>query len=109
MSRTWAELLGDEEPGNDEEPERRRFRRLRSGLSKSRRAIATGLTGWRYDPSDLETWEQLEEALIAADVGVATTQEVVERLGRIAAGHEGQVERGRLLSSAGQHQPDLNR
>ena len=83
MTRTWAELLGDEEPGTgDEEPERRRFRRLRSGLSKSRRAIATGLTGWRYDPSDLETWELLEEALIAADLGVGTTQEVVERLER---------------------------
>jgi fused signal recognition particle receptor len=83
VTRTWAELLGDEEPGaGDEEPERRRFRRLRSGLSKSRRAIATGLTGWRYDPSDLETWEQLEEALIATDLGVATTQEVVERLER---------------------------
>lgn len=81
MTRTWAELLGDEEPGTgDEEPGRRRFRRLRSGLSKSRRAIATGLTGWRYDPSDLETWEQLEEALIAADIGVDTTQEVIERL-----------------------------
>jgi fused signal recognition particle receptor len=83
VTRTWAELLGDEEPGaGDEEPERRRFRRLRSGLSKSRRAIATGLTGWRYDPSDLETWEQLEEALIATDLGVGTTQEVVERLER---------------------------
>jgi fused signal recognition particle receptor len=84
VTRTWAELLGDEEPGDeDDEPKRRRFRRLRSGLSKSRRAITTGLTGWRYDPSDLETWEQLEEALIAADVGVQTTQEIVERLEKL--------------------------
>ena len=81
MTRTWAELLGDEEPGDeDDEPKRRRFRRLRSGLSKSRRAITSGLTGWRYDPSDLDTWEQLEEVLIAADVGVQTAQEIVERL-----------------------------
>ena len=84
MTRTWASLLGDEEPGaaNEDEGEerRRRFRRLRSGLAKSRRAIVGGLTGWRYDPSDLETWERLEEALISADVGVATTQEIVERL-----------------------------
>jgi fused signal recognition particle receptor len=83
VTHTWAALLGDEEPGADaeEEPERRgRFRRLRDGLSKSRRAITGGLTGWRYDPSDLETWEQLEEVLIAADVGVRTTQEIVERL-----------------------------
>jgi fused signal recognition particle receptor len=47
---------------------------------KTRRAIVGGLTGWRYDPSDLETWERLEEVLISADVGVATTQEVIERL-----------------------------
>jgi fused signal recognition particle receptor len=83
VTRTWAELLGDEEPAGDDEPERRRrFGRLRSGLSRSRRAIVGGLTGWRYDPSDLATWEQLEEVLISADVGVPTTQEVIERLER---------------------------
>jgi fused signal recognition particle receptor len=81
VTPTWAELLGDEEPVAEDEPEqRKRFRRLRSGLSKSRRAITGGLTGWRYDPADLETWEQLEEVLISADVGVQTTQEVIERL-----------------------------
>ena len=81
MTQTWAALLGDEEPAAEEEPERRRrFRRLRSGLTKSRKAITGGLTGWRYDPSDFETWEGLEEVLITADVGVQTTQEVIERL-----------------------------
>ncbi len=83
MTRSWAALLGDEEPAAAEsegEERRRRFRRLRSGLSKSRRAIAGGLTGWRYDPSDLDTWERLEEVLLSADIGVATTQEVIERL-----------------------------
>ncbi len=81
MTRTWAELLGDEEPqAAEEEERRRRFGRLRSGLAKSRRAIVSGLTGWRYDPNDLETWEQLEEVLISADVGVPTTEEILERL-----------------------------
>lgn len=83
MTRSWAALLGDAEPAVAEgegEERRRRFRRLRSGLSKSRSAIVGGLTGWRYDPSDLETWERLEEVLLTADVGVATTQEVIERL-----------------------------
>jgi fused signal recognition particle receptor len=82
VTRSWADLLGDEEPAgqDDEEGRRRRFGRLRSGLSRSRRSISGGLTGWRYDPADLETWEQLEEVLISADVGVGTTQEVVERL-----------------------------
>ena len=84
MTRSFAELLGDEEPVTEEEQEgrRRRFRRLREGLAKSRRALASGLTGWRYDPSDLETWDQLEEALLGADVGVATTQEILEQLER---------------------------
>ncbi|MCC6223397.1 MAG: signal recognition particle-docking protein FtsY [Thermoleophilia bacterium] len=83
MTRTWAALLGDEEPAaadDESEERRRRFRRLRSGLAKSRSAIVGGLTGWRYDPSDLETWERLEEVLLTADVGVATTGEVIERL-----------------------------
>jgi len=84
VTRSWAVLLGDEKPGGGaeerEEEREGRLRRLRSGLAKSRRAIVGGLTGWRYDPSDIESWEALEEALISADVGVATTQEVIERL-----------------------------
>ncbi len=83
MSRTWAELLGDEEPVGDDEEDagrRRRFARLRDGLAKSRHAIAGGLTGWRYDPADLESWEPLEEVLVSADVGMATTEEILDRL-----------------------------
>ena len=33
-----------------------------------------------FDPGDDEAWERLEEALIAADVGVPTTAELVQRL-----------------------------
>src|SRR5262245_10705789 len=33
-----------------------------------------------FDPADDESWERLEEALIAADVGVPTTAELVQRL-----------------------------
>ncbi|MFQ5426964.1 MAG: AAA family ATPase, partial [Gaiellales bacterium] len=81
MTRTWAELLGDAGQEDDEgEERRRRFRRLRSGLSKSRRAFARGLTGWRYDPDDLEAWERLEDILIAADCGAGTAQEIIDRL-----------------------------
>jgi len=84
VTRSWAELLGDEEPASElAEAERRRFTRLRTGLARSRQAIVGGLTGWRYDPSDLETWEQLEEVLISADVGVQTTHEVIEQLERL--------------------------
>ena len=80
MTKTFAELLGDEEPANETEGRRRRFRRLRSGLSTSRQAIARGLTGWRYDPEDLDAWETLEDVLIGADCGVSTTQAIIERL-----------------------------
>src|SRR5207253_2229992 len=34
----------------------------------------------RFDPRDDEAWEQLEEALISADVGMAATDQLVERL-----------------------------
>lgn len=80
MTKSFAELLGDEEPADGQEGRKRRFRRLRSGLSSSRKAIARGLTGWRYDPTDLDAWEGLEDVLIAADCGLPTTQAIVERL-----------------------------
>ena len=80
MTKSFAELLGDEEPADEGEGRKRRFRRLRSGLSSSRNAIARGLTGWRYNPDDLDAWEGLEDILISADCGLPTTQEIVERL-----------------------------
>ena len=78
MSRSWAELLGDE--GAAPEPEAESagfFARLRESLSTSRRALAAQLV---LDPADDEAWERLEEALIAADVGVPATAELVRRL-----------------------------
>jgi fused signal recognition particle receptor len=78
MARSWAELLG--EPGSDETPEEQTgfFGRLRESLSKSRRALSQQLT--ECDPADDEAWERLEETLIAADVGVPATAELVRRL-----------------------------
>jgi fused signal recognition particle receptor len=96
VTHTWAALLGDEEPQADlgGEEQARRLRRLRGGLAKTRRAIAGGLVGWRYDPSDLETWERLEEVLVSADVGVATTREVIERLEKRRPKSDGDVLEG---------------
>ena len=80
MSRTWAELLGDDEDGAREGEERTGFLgRLRESLSKSRRALVAEL-GASFDPGDEEAWERLEEALIRADVGVPATAELVRRL-----------------------------
>jgi fused signal recognition particle receptor len=91
--------------GSSEEPEaeapRGVFRRLRESLSRSRQALAEEISASFFDRLDEETWEQLEEALILADVGVPTTATVVERLeqdvesGSVPA--EGDAVRERLI------------
>jgi fused signal recognition particle receptor len=55
--------------------------RFRERLGRSRAAISRGLSGLLDRGADDDAaWEELEEALIGADVGVATTTELVERL-----------------------------
>ena len=79
MARSWSELLGDEQEMDEPESERRRFfGRLRGSLGRTRNVIRLPLG--RFDPRDDESWEELEEALISADVGMAATDELVERL-----------------------------
>jgi fused signal recognition particle receptor len=81
MARTWAELLGDAEAGREEDDERGGFfGRLRDSLGKSRRALTEQIAAAAFDPADDAAWERLEEALIAADVGVPATAELVRRL-----------------------------
>ena len=77
---TWAALLGDEEPAEEVQAEPGFFGRLRDSLGKSRRALTDQLAAAAFDPADDEAWERLEEALIAADVGVPATAELVQRL-----------------------------
>jgi fused signal recognition particle receptor len=80
VSRTWSELLGDA-PTEADEPERTGFfGRMRDSLAKSRRALTAELASAAFDSSDDEAWERLEEALIAGDVGVPATAELVRRL-----------------------------
>ncbi|MFL5921500.1 MAG: signal recognition particle-docking protein FtsY [Gaiellaceae bacterium] len=79
--RTWAELLGDENGGP--EPQERgagMFARLRDSLGRSRRALTEEIGVASFDAADERSWERLEEALIAADVGVPATAELVQRL-----------------------------
>ena len=81
MARSWAELLGEDGATAESEEERRGlFGRLRDSLGKSRRALTEQLAAAAFDPGDEEAWERLEEALIAADVGVPATAELVRRL-----------------------------
>ncbi|MEY2503599.1 MAG: fused signal recognition particle receptor [Verrucomicrobiota bacterium] len=58
------------------------FSRLRDNLVKTRRALAAEVQATLFEDLDESSWERLEEALIAADVGAATTADVVERLER---------------------------
>lgn len=81
MARSWAQLLGERDAQPESEAERAGFfGRLRDSLDKSRRALTQQLAAAAFDPTDDEAWERLEEALIAADVGVPTTAELVRRL-----------------------------
>ncbi|MDX6516199.1 MAG: fused signal recognition particle receptor [Gaiellaceae bacterium] len=81
MARTWAQLLGDDEvaPTTAEE-EHGLFGRLRDSLAKSRRALTEQIAVATFDPTDDAAWERLEEALIAGDVGVRATAELMRRL-----------------------------
>src|SRR5881396_2705775 len=80
MARSWAELLGDDTRGGGEEAGPGFFGRLRDSLGKSRRALTEQLALGSFDPADEAAWERLEEALIAADIGVPATAELVQRL-----------------------------
>jgi fused signal recognition particle receptor len=81
MARSWGEFLGDSDTPDETESEQEGFfSRLRDSLGKSRRALTEQLAAAAFDPGDEEAWERLEEALIAADVGVPTTAELVQRL-----------------------------
>jgi fused signal recognition particle receptor len=97
LAREWTDLFVVEEGGASaadpapptDEPRRGFFRRLRENLGKTREALGAEVQATLSgDPHDEATWERLEEALIAADVGARTTARVVERLEREAEGGE---------------------
>ncbi|MEH6378647.1 signal recognition particle-docking protein FtsY, partial [Streptomyces sp. KLMMK] len=58
-----------------------RLVRLRTRLSRSQNSLGKGLlTLLSREHLDEDTWEEIEDTLLTADVGVAPTQELVERL-----------------------------
>ncbi len=58
-----------------------RLVRLRQRLSRSQGALGRGLLALlSRDRIDEDTWEEIEDTLLTADVGVAATQTLVERL-----------------------------
>jgi fused signal recognition particle receptor len=92
----WAELFELAPPAALEESSERRglFRRLRENLTKPRQTISPQLAGI-FAPRlvTAETWEELEDALISADVGVEATLDLVEEL-------RAQATEGRIVSGA---------
>jgi fused signal recognition particle receptor len=105
VARSWAELLGESGPDEDAEDGGGLFSRLRDSLGKSRRALTEQIAVASFDAADDASWERLEEALIAADVGVPATAELVQRLeargdtGDLTAALEEAIER--LLGEPG--------
>ncbi|MFR9777989.1 signal recognition particle-docking protein FtsY [Micromonospora sp. MS34] len=63
------------------EPTAGRLVRLRSRLSRSQNVLGKGLLGLlSREHLDEDTWEEIEDSLITADVGIDATREIVDRL-----------------------------
>ncbi|MFF0727195.1 signal recognition particle-docking protein FtsY [Streptomyces sp. NPDC004134] len=62
-------------------PSAGRLVRLRARLARSQNSLGKGLLGLlSREHLDEDTWEEIEDTLLTADVGVQPTQELVERL-----------------------------
>jgi fused signal recognition particle receptor len=107
MARDWTDLFITDGAASAagtatalaDEPERKRgfFKRLRKNLSKTREALGAEIQATLLEGDvDEQTWERLEEALIMADVGAATTARVVGELEQEASG--GDLVGGEALS-----------
>jgi fused signal recognition particle receptor len=104
MARDWRDLFvieGEPPPGSESAApvaQRRmgRFARLRESLRKTRQALQSEIQATLFEELNDETWERLEEALIYADVGAATTARVVAQLEQEVA--ESKLSGGQVLS-----------
>ena len=74
-----------------------RMHRLRARLARSNNAIGKGLLSLLgRENLDSDTWDEIEETLLAADLGVAPTMELMEKL-RVAVQIEGNPSQERLI------------
>ena len=86
-----------------------RMSRLRGRLARSQTTLGRGLlTLLSRDTLDEDSWAEIEETLLGADVGVAATRQIVEGLrakvraaGRIEPGQVRPLLRGELLDAVG--------
>jgi fused signal recognition particle receptor len=107
MARDWQDLFitraggvataAPDAPEQAEDRKRGFFKRLRENMRKTRDALSTEIQATLFEDLDDETWERLEEALIAADVGARTTAEIVEQLEQEATA--GDLSGGEQLSA----------
>src|SRR4051794_26754462 len=75
-------LIVEEKPAIETpEPTAGRLVRLRARLARSQSVLGRGLLSvLSRDHLDEQAWEEIEDSLITADVGVEATQVIVERL-----------------------------
>jgi fused signal recognition particle receptor len=107
VARDWNELFitdeagpatASDDAGASAAPRQRGglFRRLRESMAKTRQALGSEIQATLFGALDEHTWERLEEALIMADVGAATTASVVQTLEDETT--SGELEGGQALS-----------
>ncbi len=76
-----AEPAPEPAPVDEIEPTAGRLERLRGRLSRSRSTFGQGLLGLLGAGNlDEDSWSEVEDTLLLADLGSATTTEIVERL-----------------------------
>jgi len=98
----WSEVFvvgegaGAEQSGASPTARAGLLSRLRQSLARTREALGSEIQATLFESLDEQTWERLEEALIMADVGAATTASVVQELEAEAAG--GGLQGGEQLS-----------
>ncbi|MCF8569515.1 signal recognition particle-docking protein FtsY [Gordonia sp. HY002] len=103
------------EPELDEiEPTEGRLSRLRGRLSRSQGAIGASVLGLLgAGDLDEDSWEEIEDTLVMADLGTATTATVVEKLreelaaGKVRTADDARAALKRILVE--QLRPELNR
>jgi fused signal recognition particle receptor len=79
------------------EPSAGRLQRLRARLARSNNALGKGLLALlSRDSLDDVTWDEIEETLLVADLGVGPTMELVERL-RTRVRVDGTADAGAML------------
>lgn len=82
MQGDIQEAVAEEVEKSEEKEKKGFFKRLFSGLEKTRNNIAKGIDSIfsSFSSIDDEFYEEIEEVLVMADIGVHTTNEIIENL-----------------------------